>query len=46
MKKTYQKPEIELISLLVPERIAFGEEIDNEEDLFDGEMGIESSVFQ
>lgn len=45
MKKTYQKPEIELISLLVPERIAFGEEVNDDQEILDGEMGIESSIF-
>ena len=44
MKKAYQKPEIELISLLVPERIAV-EYTGDEEFGDDGELGLESSIF-
>lgn len=42
MKKEYQKPEIELISLRIPERIATNIEMDGD---VDGELGLESSIF-
>ena len=37
MKKEYQKPEAELISLVSEEAIT--------DDVVDGEMGLESSIF-
>ena len=39
MKKDYQKPEVELISLQPQEEITNGDE------LIDGEQGLESSIF-
>lgn len=48
MKKEYQKPEIELISLLVPERIAFGEDgpvTDEFGNIIFPELDLESSIF-
>lgn len=39
MKKEYQKPEVNMISLSAQERIAEGDE------LIDGEVGLESSIF-
>ena len=38
MEKEYQKPEVEVISLVVEEPIA-------SDDFIDGEMGLESSIF-
>jgi len=37
MKKIYEKPEVEMISLVTEEKIA--------NDVIDGEMGLESSIF-
>ena len=37
MKKDYQKPEVELISLIAQEAVT--------DDIIDGEMGLESSIF-
>ena len=49
MKKEYQKPEIELISLLVPERIAFDGSEEPVTDEFGNiifpELDLESSIF-
>lgn len=39
MKKEYEKPEVELISLVTEEGIA------SDDDVIDGEMGLESSIF-
>ena len=41
MKKDYQKPEVELISLTAKEQIA----LETGDDFVDGEMGTESSIF-
>ena len=40
--KEYQKPELELITLIAQEKITTEE---TGEGLIDGEMGIESSIF-
>lgn len=40
MEKEYQKPEVEVISLISEEPIA-----DDSDDYVDGEMGLESSIF-
>ena len=46
MKKKYQKPEVELISLLVPEHIAVViDPVGDAEFDDDGELGLESSIF-
>ena len=37
MKKTYEKPEIEMVSLAAQEAVT--------NDLLEGEMGVESSIF-
>ncbi len=39
MKREYEKPEVEVISLVTQEEITGGD------DLVDGEMGLESSIF-
>ena len=39
MKKDYQKPEVEFISLEAQEAITAGD------DVVDGEIGLESSIF-
>ena len=39
-KKEYQKPEVEVISLVMKEEITNGDD-----DLFDGEMGDASSIW-
>ena len=46
MKKKYQKPEVELISLLVPEHIAITFDFARDAEFDDdGELGLESSIF-
>lgn len=39
--KDYQKPQVEIISLLAQEEIT----TDDEDELVDGEMGLASSIF-
>ncbi len=39
MKKEYEKPEVEKVSLIIEEAIA------NDDDWVDGEIGLESSIF-
>lgn len=41
MKKEYLKPEVEKISLVTEEKIT----TEGGDDLVDGEMGLESSIF-
>ena len=47
MKKAYEKPEVKMISLLIPEKIAtFGDvDIDAEGEFVDGDTAVESSIF-
>ena len=39
MKKDYQKPEVEMISLVTTEKVT------GDDDYVDGEMGLESSIW-
>ena len=39
MKKEYQRPEVEMLSLITEEKITTGD------DVIDGELGLESSIF-
>ena len=43
MKKIYEKPEIEMISLAAMEAVT--DEDDNDGYLLEGEMGLSSSIF-
>ena len=46
MKKAYEKPEVKMISLLIPEKIAtFGDDILEDGEYIDGETAVESSIF-
>ena len=49
MKKIYQRPEIELISFRLPERIAFSgdeQEVDEFGNVIFPELDLESSLFE
>ena len=43
-KKAYEKPDVKMISLLTPDRIA-NEDEDMEGNVLDGSVGAEDSIF-
>lgn len=45
MRKLYQKPEVELISLITEEKITTTEGDSNGDGILDGETGMASSIF-
>ena len=45
MKKIYEKPEIEMISLAAMEAVTAETDDDNSGYLLEGEMGLSSSIF-
>ena len=44
MKKEYQKPDVDFVSLIAKEEITSGSYTKND-DWVDGEIGLESSIF-